>query len=554
MMKWLFRHEETPHSAPEATLPEGWFTPLPSHQLLASPLRQSLIHQLRQLVALPDPLFRSLYLTPVERYAVLAQQYPASEHHHHAYPGGLLDHSLEVAVYAVRLRQSRLLPPGAPPEEQARIADRWTAAVALAALLHDSGKLIADVQTELSSGERWFPWSGAPELPYRLRYLPGRDYHLHPVAAGCLLPSLLPEAVLRWLAESPELFAAFLYALTGHPDKSGAIGELVQQADCASVSASLGGDINTALNQPRPALPQQCLIGIRWLLQHELALNRQACGSDGWLTDDALWLVSKTCADKLRAWLLQHGVSGVPDNNSRLFDELLAQRLLLPNGDRAIWRCDIRDATGWTPGTPLTLLKLSPATLWPDVSLRPHVFHGEVIPEMVSGNTNGNADDDCELLPQDAPAIPDQGENVTTENPFFTWLKAGIATGSLTLNAARSLAHLVDGKLFLVSPGIFKQYHKETRGDAGDKWTQTQKGFQKLKLHLRGEDGINIWNCTVKGPRSTRTLRGYLLSDAATNELTESALIADNPFLRLEKAAAQEIPVRHSDGPATPEI
>ncbi|MEG2039561.1 MAG: DNA-binding domain-containing protein [Hafnia sp.] len=131
---------------------------------------------------------------------------------------------------------------------------------------------------------------------------------------------------------------------------------------------------------------------------------------------------------------------------------------------------------------------------------------------------------------------------MTTENTFFAWLKAGIATRSLTLNAARSLAHLVDGKLFLVSPGIFKQYHKETSGDAGDKWAQTQKDFQKLKLHLRGEDGINIWNCIVKGPRSTRTLRGYLLSDTATKELMESALIADNPFLRLEITLIQKTP------------
>ncbi|ECG1332677.1 hypothetical protein DS259_00835 [Salmonella enterica subsp. indica] len=131
--------------------------------------------------------------------------------------------------------------------------------------------------------------------------------------------------------------------------------------------------------------------------------------------------------------------------------------------------------------------------------------------------------------------------------------KAGIATGSLTLNAARSLAHLVDSKLFLVSPGIFKLYHQETRGDAGDKWTQTQKDFQKLKLHLRGEGGINIWTCTVKGPKSTRPLRGYLLSDSVTAELTESALIADNPSLRLESTTAQKISVRHSVGPATSE-
>ncbi|WP_352435919.1 conjugal transfer nickase/helicase domain-containing protein [Citrobacter sedlakii] len=91
-------------------------------------------------------------------------------------------------------------------------------------------------------------------------------------------------------------------------------------------------------------------------------------------------------------------------------------------------------------------------------------------------------------------------------------------------------------------PCIFKQNQKEIRGDAGDKWTQTQKDFHKLKLHLRGEDSINIWNYTVKGPRSTKTLRGYLLTNSATAELSESALIADNPFLHLRNASAQETP------------
>ncbi|EHN8825907.1 TPA: DNA-binding domain-containing protein [Enterobacter bugandensis] len=64
------------------------------------------------------------------------------------------------------------------------------------------------------------------------------------------------------------------------------------------------------------------------------------------------------------------------------------------------------------------------------------------------------------------------------QNIFFAWHKAGSATRSLTLNASRSLAHLVDGKLFLVSPDIFKQYHKETRGDAGEKGHRRKKTFR----------------------------------------------------------------------------
>jgi hypothetical protein len=42
----------------------------------------------------------------------------------------------------------------------------------------------------------------------------------------------------------------------------------------------------------------------------------QPQASDGWLTEDALWLVSKTGCDKLRAHLLSHGIAGVPEKNT----------------------------------------------------------------------------------------------------------------------------------------------------------------------------------------------------------------------------------------------
>ena len=74
----------------------------------------------------------------------------------------MLDHGLECVAYALKLRQSHLLPVGAPPETQAAQAEAWTACAAYAALLHDIGKLAVDLHVEFADGERWHPWHGAP--------------------------------------------------------------------------------------------------------------------------------------------------------------------------------------------------------------------------------------------------------------------------------------------------------------------------------------------------------------------------------------------------------
>jgi len=66
---------------------------------------------------------------------------------------------------------------------------------------------------------------------------------------------------------------------------------------------------------PQSALQRKPLDGLRYLLKHELKLN-QPQASDGRLADDALWLVSKTVSDKLRAHLLAQGIARIPANNT----------------------------------------------------------------------------------------------------------------------------------------------------------------------------------------------------------------------------------------------
>lgn len=128
---------------------------------------------------------------------------------------------------------------------------------------------------------------------YRFRYRSGREYRLHGAAGGLLYARVLDTGILDWLSGFPDLWSPLLFVLAGQNEHAGVLGELVVQADQASVAQSLGGDPAKALTAPRHALQRKLLEGLRYLLREQLQIN-QPQASDGWLTQDALWLVSKT--------------------------------------------------------------------------------------------------------------------------------------------------------------------------------------------------------------------------------------------------------------------
>ena len=364
-----------PTPTPPADPGKGLMRPEQAASLMATPRRQRLLEHIWQRTSLSRRQFATLYLAPLERYAELVQQFPASESHHHAYPGGMLDHGLEIVAYALKLRQSHLLPAGTTPEAQAAQAEAWTAGTAYAALLHDVGKVAVDLHVEYADGTVWHPWHGPLRQPYRFRYRKDREYRLHRAATGLLYARLLDPGIFDWLAGYPDLWAALLYVLAGQYEHAGTLGELVVQADQASVAQELGGDPSKALAAPKHALQRKLLDGLRFLLREEFKLN-QPQASDGWLTQDALWLVSKTVSDKLRAHLLQQGIDGIPASNTAVFNVLQDHGIALPTPDgKAIWKATVASDAGWSHS--FTFLKLSPALIW-EAAERPAPFAGQV--------------------------------------------------------------------------------------------------------------------------------------------------------------------------------
>lgn len=377
---WLRRKQlAVPTDEPQpndATISNEWLAVMTASELLATPGRQRLLHHIWQRTAVSRAQFDLLYLHPIERYAALVQQFPASESHHHSYSGGMLDHGLEIVAYALKLRQSQLLPAGSSPETQTAQDQAWTAAAAYAALLHDIGKIAVDIDVQTADAKTWHPWHGPLTQPYRFRYRPQREYRLHSAATGLLYTQILNPEILDWLSTFPALWSALLYVLAGQMEHAGMLAELVTKADQASVAQAMGGDPTKALLAPKHALQRKLLDGLRFLVKEKLKIN-QPQASDGWLTGEGLWLVSKTVSDKLRAHLLSQGTDGIPQSNNAVFDVLQEHGIAQPSPNgKVIWKTTITSQSGWS--NTLTVFKVAPALIW-DAGERPQSFQGEVV-------------------------------------------------------------------------------------------------------------------------------------------------------------------------------
>ena len=575
----LFRHNKVPPLL--ASAPSGFLQPACAQALLTSPRRQKLLENIWQRASLSRPQFADLYQAPLHRYAELVQQLPASQNHHHAHPGGMLDHGLEIVAYALKIRQTYLLPIGAPPESQSAQAEAWTAAAAYGALIHDLGKIAVDLHVELEDGQTWHPWHGPIRSPYRFRYVKGRSYQLHSAAAALVYTQIVTPDILDWLSGFPELWSQLIFVLSGHYEHAETLGEIVIKADQASVAQELGGNPARALAAPKQSLQRQLADGLRHLVRETYKLNQPDGPSDGWLTQDALWLVSKPIADQLRAYLLTQGIEGVPTSNAPFFNMLQDQGVIQTNAqDKAIWKATIDNSCGWR--NTFTLLKLSPALIWNDPSERPSAFSGTVEIQTVSHTEMTPEDQLCAdpvpaqitaARPAPSPPTPDETaalmalltDSKSEPTPcseackdvaaqpmaktelgqgFIDWLKDGLASRRIIINDAKALVHSVSGTAMLVTPGIFKRYVQElpalevqAKAQNLNAWQLVQRSFEKLKLHRKTGKNLNIWTCKVIGPRSTKQLRGYLLNDGLT---VFSEVPFDNPSLSLVNETAED--------------
>lgn len=528
---------------------------LPAHQpldLLAPHTRQ--LREIEQLAGVPKAHWRAYYFEALLAYAGYVQQLPASEAHHHCGRGGLLAHGLEVALHALKRRRGHLLPQGADTEEIVAKRDIWTFAIFSAALLHDIGKPLMDQEVLIydvhgTNTGRWDVLT-APmpaNIWYRVRFRKNREHRLHERAAPLLSRLILPSCAFTWLSSDSRLLSAWLACLGGIYEYAGILGEIVQQADRLSVAENLGaGRQPDQLLTSRLPLHERLLTGLRFLLkENKIPLNRN--GAAAWFDGERLWLVSKRGIDTLREHLTQEGHGGIPSRNDRIFDELQENGILIPCGDRSIWRATV-SGDGWSHD--LSFLCFPASRIWPDPDSCPERFSGTIIPsdsapeatsessldasdtpppavisETLNNTPNSNAFDTEAQTEIPATAHSDDEMDDDSGLRFLAWLQDGLREKCFETNAVNARIHSVAEGVLLVSPGIFKDFDKEN-------WQRVQKRFQKLKHHRKTAEGTNIYTYQVVGKRNKSRIKGFLI-ETPCKILDGITLPPPNPHLSL---------------------
>ena len=380
---------------------EDWCRVLSGEDLLQHCNAQATLAEIRRQSRLAPDVFDRDLRSALVAYAEFVQLAPASESHHHAHPGGLLAHTLEVILVALRLRNGYLLPLHAPTELIDQQRDHWTFAVFLAALLHDIGKIMTGLRLQVRDApkapiRRWLPLSGAltqsRATEYRIGFAPAaeRDYLAHKKLALVLLQGIVTPNALAFLGRE-SLVLESLTQFLGAEDKptdaaadgARALADIVKQADRHSVAHNLQhGPRDRFASATAVPLIERLMAAMRTLLAQGTALPLNRDGAAGWVFDGAIWFVAKRLADSVRAMLqkdgLDDGIPG-PTKNDRLFDAWQDYGALEvnPATGQAIWYVEV---AGDGYAHRLAMLKFPLHKVFDDAARYPAPMLGTIAP------------------------------------------------------------------------------------------------------------------------------------------------------------------------------
>jgi len=485
--KVLFRRKrviELPagQTAVPAAVPEGELLVLTSDVLIERTGTKPLVDALRTKLGFPPEMFDGAVQPVIAAFAEFVQLLPATESYHHAEPGGLFTHTVEVVNLVLDLRRGQILPRGAPPEAIGEQAHRWTYAVFVSALLHEVGKPIADLRVVIRKGaagsELWSPLAGSMRAcgatSYRVEFAEhaSRRYELHGNLPVLLLNRFVSESILGWLSADGALVRElFSHVSADKAGDEGVLHELVSRADAESVRRNLLSGSRERFATARCVPVSTQASGQTPKADEELPRDQPGANASGPETGGAT-----------RAATIDKPVEAVTE----------AEEFLDAVEERT--RSGAEKAEAATPSsrhaTPMLRSPVEPAWIGGAEGVRPF---GEGAPEAAMR--------------------------------FMGWVQEGLASGELRFNEAGALVHFVPEGMFLVSPRIFREFAKvhgeDGRGAAktGDE-ARVGKGVQRQLLraawHVRADKGVNILTYqVVRGGRTISQLSGVVIEEPA---------------------------------------
>ncbi len=515
--------------------------------------------QLNQLVGLDAPYLDQLYHHAITDFAEVAQLAPASEGHHHARPGGLIEHTLDMVHIALTIRQGRKLPLGSTPEEQTQQAHRWTYAVFAGALLHDIGKLFTsfrlNVTDELGERSVWTPLHGPMRLCEQSRYCIEfcDSPYRHHTRMGLACLGLLPKPGIQWLAENPLLFHELCSYLSGQVFESGVIGEIVTAADRRSTARDLKVDAQRYQSTRVTGLGDRVIQAIRQILA-EKSEKRNTPGAMVWTHEERTYLICRPLIMKVMQYLTDQGLTGVPQEYTRYYDLLLEYGYALPHPadeTASIWSIKVTlDGSDFEqtftvlafesrrvfaptrlpedlPGTLEVVSSKDPAIERESVSMpcaedsASDTQSVEVHDDRVVEPVPGSQPDDSNSIVFRSPAVADatamsysfDDNRYDIAEKFLEWVRDSIVHKQQPFNSVGALLHILpEGNVAVVTPIAFKRFCTDHGLDEDD-FVRLQQRFARRKWNLKTpHTEQNVWPLWATGNNRTSKLNCWIIT------------------------------------------
>ena len=308
-----------------------------------------ILSQYKRSVIVTPEQYERFYLGALRRFASYAHLLPASQSHHHRGAGGLLRHSMEVALWSLQGADNMLLSTGKSPAQRRAIEPRWQLTAFLAGLCHDVGKPATDMT--VTSSDRNLSWKPLTENLYDWAKTNGLNSYFLEWRAGrgkqhISLSNLLAERIigaeaLQWIDEGgTELVVWLMEALSGNPGATNPLYDLVLRADSSSTERDLK-TMGVAMAGYELGVPiERHLMDIMRRLIKEGIWQVNELGARVWNINGGIYLVWPASGEEIAAKVRSDDLKGFPRTADGILDMLLERGLAFvkEGGEERFWK------------------------------------------------------------------------------------------------------------------------------------------------------------------------------------------------------------------------
>ena len=307
------------------------------------------INKMKSELGLTYDEFNEVLLPVMLRWIEYADLLPASEYDHHSTGGGLVYHSFDVALRAMVRAQTTQFPKGIGTMSDTQNSNyHWKVATVLAALLHDGGKVLADMVVsdgnpdpskeiiwDAHDDKTLNEWAKEHSVErYFIRW--NKQRHLkHQNASLMVMQRLIPQKTWSWIDSCYD--GKFIHSAMLNAVAKGSVEHPMSRIVAESDSESTREDRyhrNSHITKEVKRIPLSDLMADsikHKVLTGHFEVNRK--GAKVWFVENKLYLIWQSIAPELIQEISDAGYS-IPDVPDVLARFMFEDGLVHSSGDK----------------------------------------------------------------------------------------------------------------------------------------------------------------------------------------------------------------------------